>query len=510
MRVRSAVGERRLLLREHLLQRRADLGLEVALGHASVVELGPERLEQLLVHDLLHVAERVDVAGRAGVPADGVAVDPVDLGRVDPVPPRGGETVGQAHGVVAFRRRKPPRRSRRSESGTAAGRTGGHVLLGELLDGLAHRVVRLVEHDRHTAVDRRGHGPRRRDLRGDARVERRLHVVQGQADLGVGPVEDHAPLVARVVEQVERLQRQLEVLQGGDVERRHEPEHLARVEGREHVVGERRRRVDDDVVEHAAQDPQHVGDQVGGDALRSPRLERRDQRREPGRVRCEQAGEPGLVERAGERDRVGDGVGREELQGDRDVAEGQVEVDQADLLATVLGQRHGEVRRDRRLPAAALGREDRDDPSAGRVVVALVAALELMADLAPDLVGPSHGVGQRGELAVGDDLAHAGAQGLGEHGGVQPAADQDHAEGGVLPADGARERERRLGVDGDAEHDDVLARVLLEVSAHLVEAGEQRALAADGGGQRVGGLGVVVHDDGHQLLRISWGTDCRR
>ena len=56
-------------------------------------------------------------------------------------------------------------------------------------------------------------------------------------------------------------------------------------------------------------------------------------------MRCQQRLEAGGVQAVGQRDGVGDGVRREELQRDRDVAEGQVEVDQADLAATAVGQR---------------------------------------------------------------------------------------------------------------------------------------------------------------------------
>ena len=66
------------------------------------------------------------------------------------------------------------------------------------------------------------------------------------------------------------------------------------------------------------------------------------------------------VEAVAERHGVGDGVRGEELQGDRDVAEREVEVDQADAVASTLGEGHGEVRRQRGLAAPTLGREDRD------------------------------------------------------------------------------------------------------------------------------------------------------
>ena len=319
----------------------------------------------------------------------------------------------------------------------------------------------------------------------------------GEPDLGVGAVEDDPPLLPRVVEQVERLERELEVLQRRDVQRGQQAEHVARVERGQHVVGERRRRVDDDEVEHALEDAQHVGDQRRRDAFRRARLDRRDQRRQAGGVRRQQSGEAGLVERAGQRDGVGDRVRGEELQRDRDVAEREVEVDQADLASPAVGEGDGEVGRERGLAAAALGREDRHDPAARAFLLAVDRSLDLLTDLSADVVRPADRVGQRGQLAIGDDLPDAGSERLGEHARVEAPADHDHAERRVLAADGAGEVECRLGVDRDPEDDDGLPRRLVEVPAHLVEPGQERAVAADGGRQRLGCIDVVVDDDGH-------------
>ena len=58
--------ERRVVLRQHLLQRLTHLLLELGLGQPRVVELGPEVVEQRLVHGALQVGERVRrCAGRA-------------------------------------------------------------------------------------------------------------------------------------------------------------------------------------------------------------------------------------------------------------------------------------------------------------------------------------------------------------------------------------------------------------------------------------------------------------
>ena len=103
-------------------------------------------------------------------------------------------------------------------------------------------------------------------------------------------------------------------------------------------------------------------DQGGGDRLGAAGLDRCDQGGQPGGVRGEQGLQRGEVEVVAERDGVGDGVRREQLQRDGDVAERQVEVDEADLATAAVGQRGGQVGGQRRLAAAALGREDRDDP----------------------------------------------------------------------------------------------------------------------------------------------------
>jgi len=132
------------------------------------------------------------------------------------------------------------------------------VPLGELLDRHADGVAGVVEDDGHTAVDGGRHVPRAGDLRRDRGPQALLDLADGEADLAVGPVEHEPPPVARVVQQVHRLERQLEVLQRRDVERRDQGDHVGEVERREHVVVEGRWRVDDDVVEVVAQHLEHA------------------------------------------------------------------------------------------------------------------------------------------------------------------------------------------------------------------------------------------------------------
>ncbi len=146
----------------------------------------------------------------------------------------------------------------------------------------------------------------------------------------------------------------------GHVERGDEHALVGLVEGGERLLVERRGRVDHDVVERLAEgadDPRH---QPRGDPLAGVGVRRCGEHHEGVLVAGEQAIEHLDVDVVLRADRLLDGVRREELHRDRDVAEGQVEVDQADLAGALLGQGEGQVDRDRGLADATLGREDRD------------------------------------------------------------------------------------------------------------------------------------------------------
>ena len=229
----------------------------------------------------------------------------------------------------------------------------------------ADRVVGSVVHDRLAPVDRCRHGSARRELRRDGALRVFWTSSRASPDLRVRAVEDDVEALARVAQQVERLQRELEVLEGRDVERRQERQVVAGVEGREHLVGEGRGRVDDDDVVHALEDLQQLVDQFGGDALGRARLYRGEQRVEVRAVARDRALDRLSVQAARPRSEVGDPAVREQLQGDGHVTEGKVEVDDAHP-PTALGEAGREVRRDRRLAAAALGREDRDETPEAR------------------------------------------------------------------------------------------------------------------------------------------------
>ena len=117
----------------------------------------------------------------------------------------------------------------------------------------------------------------------------------------------------------------------------------------------------------------------------------------PGHQRLQQRGVDGVLGADG----VLDGVAREQLERDRHVAEGEVEVDQADLAGALVGQREGEVDRHRGLADPTLGGEDGHDP-AGVDRTAGTAQGDV------ELVGALQRGGDRGRVAGGYDVADAG------------------------------------------------------------------------------------------------------
>jgi hypothetical protein len=58
----------------------------------------------------------------------------------------------------------------------------------------------------------------------------------------------------------------------------------------------------------------------------------------------------------------GDVAFRHELKHDRDIAEGEIQIDEAHPACATSREGNRDVRGERRLATAALGREDRDDP----------------------------------------------------------------------------------------------------------------------------------------------------
>ena len=174
-----------------------------------------------------------------------------------------------------------------------------------------------------------GHRRAARHHDGDVRLDRRDDVLGAQTDLGVRAVEHDEPRVLGVAEQVERVQGQPQVLDRRDVERGDQDEDVAVVEGGQDVLGEGRRRVDDDVVVGPLGDPQQLGDRRARDPVGVAGLGRRAAASRPLSWWVTTTLQALLVEVTGHADQVGDRVLRQELQADAHVAEGEVEVDDA-------------------------------------------------------------------------------------------------------------------------------------------------------------------------------------
>src|SRR6185437_5085287 len=108
----------------------------------------------------------------------------------------------------------------------------GDQLVGDVTHRLDHARARVGQRDRHSAVDRGRDVLVGRELEGHLQVERPLDLVLLQADLGAGLVEEQVTAVLRVVQQVERLQGELDVLDGGNVHRGDQQELVGTVERR--------------------------------------------------------------------------------------------------------------------------------------------------------------------------------------------------------------------------------------------------------------------------------------
>ena len=146
---------------------------------------------------------------------------------------------------------------------------------------------------------------------------------------------------------------------------RHHAEHPGRVvEGRQDDLGQLGRRVDDDVVEMPAQRAHHLVDVLGCDHVGVGRAERRGEDREPELVLLEVLldvlVEIVLVDRLPGK-QVRDRESGSQVQCRRDLAELQVEIDQADALPRLGGQVARQVRGVERLATAAARRRHGED-----------------------------------------------------------------------------------------------------------------------------------------------------
>ena len=219
----------------------------------------------------------------------------------------------------------------------------------------------------------------------------------------------------------------------------------------------RRRGVDDDEVEALLERAQDARDQHRRDPLADVGVRRRGQHHQGVLVPGQQPVEHRQVEGVLGADGLLDRVGREQLHGDRDVAEGEVEVDQAHLAGAALGQREGEVDRHRGLADAALGGEDGDDAAEVHGAGRAAQGLEQLVGLADR--------GADGVEVVGlHDVAGAGLHRPGEQRRCR-AASTTSTTLTVGPDDAqvlADARARASSVEVGAEHDDVLVGVLVE------------------------------------------------
>ena len=256
-------------------------------------------------------------------------------------------------------------------------------------------------------------------------------------------------------EHLEGVEGDLDVLERRHVERRDDHGLVGLLEHRQRLLVERRRRVDHDVVEHRAQRHQGLADQRRGDPLADVGVARCGKHLDGVLVAGQQRVEQRHVDVALRADRVLDRVGREQLQGDRDVTEGQVEVDQAHLAVALVGERQGEVDRDRGLADAALRREHRDDRA---VVLGRTRATQRHREL----VGPGDGTGDAVEVVESDDLPGAGLHGAGQRLGVEGFADQDHPGHGTADTEALADRHGIVEPDVRPQHHDVLVAVLRE------------------------------------------------
>ena len=238
---------------------------------------------------------------------------------------------------------------------------GEYPLLREPGDGVAHRMRWVVQGYRRALVNRDGHSTTRRNTPGDRAAHHLLHMFQAEAYLGIRAVHHHGADLPRIGEQVQHVQRDAEVLESGHVRGGEQHVMVGGIHGDQHVLAELGWRIHHHVIEDAAQHGQQLADQRWRDLLGVAGSNRRQQHLQARPVAGQQRGGAGGVQVASHRQRVHHGPRRVELHADRDVAEREVQVDDAHPVAGPLGQHHAQVGSERGLAAAALGREHGDD-----------------------------------------------------------------------------------------------------------------------------------------------------
>src|SRR5690606_26242572 len=280
-----------------------------------------------------------------------------------------------------------------------------------------------------------------------------------QLRLGVGPVHDELDVVGAELEETERLERQLGVLDGRKVHVDQHHDVVGLLDERQDQLVEHRRRVDDDVVVVLFEDVEHLHQAGGRDVVGERRLERRRQDLETARVLGQQRVEELGVEVMQLVGRVHHCETGLELEHQADVSELEVGVHQHNLLVRETIEKEGEVGRQHGLAAAALGRHHGDDATflttwrtSGSRTTAEDVVGELL-DRRLDLLLVERGlddVGHPGPHAppqeVGGDLVGHQHQ---HHGrvGVVEAADLVHV-GFRVKARAQEDHPDRTGLDG--------------------------------------------------------------
>ncbi|CAB4795588.1 unannotated protein [freshwater metagenome] len=85
-----------------------------------------------------------------------------------------------------------------------------------------------------------------------------FYLRNGEPHLGVGAVEHQIPVFAWIVQEVQRLEGQLEVLEGWNIERGDQGDRVAGIKSSQDLVIKSRRSVNYDVVKHVFQQRQNV------------------------------------------------------------------------------------------------------------------------------------------------------------------------------------------------------------------------------------------------------------
>src|SRR5260221_291915 len=182
------------------------------------------------------------------------------------------------------------------------------------------------DRQRRAFVDRDGYIAAGRNVSGDRPPDYALDVLQAQPHLGVRAVQHDRADLPRIGKQVEHVERDPQVLQRGHVGRGEQRVMRRVIHGGEDVLAELCGRVDNHVVEDRAKHTEEFADQRRRYLFGVSRRGRREQHLEVGLVAGQQRRRTRLVQVAGHRQRVDNGLSWVKLHADRYVSEREVEV----------------------------------------------------------------------------------------------------------------------------------------------------------------------------------------